>query len=488
MTPERKGTRGLAAIGAALALFLLTAVLGPSAFVPALPGAAGAPPFSLNARPPGTLLVVLVVLGVAAGAAGLALCLAALRRGWRVPASRLVGAGLLVAAAFAFLPPVGSTDHLNYAAYGRMAATGHDPYATRASDLPHDPVINAVQEWQDTPSVYGPVATAGQALASWVGGDSVKTTVFVLSLLNLAAFAVAALVLHRTARDDTARLRAALLWTCNPLMLFHLMAGAHNDVQAVAPMVAALAAFRAGPGWALLTGALVGTGTAIKLPAALVGGGPAWCLLRARRWPSLAALFAAAGAVAAAAFPPAGPHVFDQLRAASNMVSLATPWHLLDSLIHNRAVIKVGWVALMLALAWLLYHALPRDPLGDAAGRERREGRRVAAALVLAWLFAAPYELPWYDGFGWAVLALLPASRMDQIMLVRTAVFSLAYLPARDPELVGLPEALRWFLPSVVRSVIVPVLLTGVLVYLVRWCLAERRRAAPPASAAAPRG
>ncbi|WP_345116552.1 iron chelate uptake ABC transporter family permease subunit, partial [Streptomyces drozdowiczii] len=80
------------------------------------------------------------------GAAGLALCLTALRRGWRVPASRLVGAGLLVAAAFAFLPPVGSTDHLNYAAYGRMAATGHDPYATRASDLPHDPVINAVQE------------------------------------------------------------------------------------------------------------------------------------------------------------------------------------------------------------------------------------------------------------------------------------------------------------------------------------------------------
>ncbi|MEV4254819.1 polyprenol phosphomannose-dependent alpha 1,6 mannosyltransferase MptB, partial [Spirillospora sp. NPDC049652] len=258
---RRLGSAGLAGIGISLACFLLTALLGPSVFQPVLPGGAGEPPFSLTAHPSPYLVIGLVAAATALGAGGLLACFLAVRRGWRVRALPLVAGGMLVAAAFAFMPPTGSADHLNYASYGRMAVTGHDPYATTASDVPHDPVIGAAEEWRRTASVYGPVATAGQALASWIGGDSVRLTVFVLSLENLAAFGLTALILYRTARDGAGRLRSALLWTCNPLVLFHLVGGGHNDVLAVPAMIAGLVlCTRAagGPGRALLGGVLLG--------------------------------------------------------------------------------------------------------------------------------------------------------------------------------------------------------------------------------------
>lgn len=100
----------------------------------------------------------------------------------------------------AFLPPSGSADHLNYAAYGRLVTLGQDPYAITPATLPGDPVTGAVEEWAGVTSVYGPVATAVQALASLVGGDSVRLTVFVMAVVNAATFIGTALLLHRFAR------------------------------------------------------------------------------------------------------------------------------------------------------------------------------------------------------------------------------------------------------------------------------------------------
>ncbi|MFI0448272.1 hypothetical protein [Actinomadura sp. 6N118] len=505
--PRSLGTAGLISIGGSVGCFLLTALLGPSAMEPALPGEPGQPPYSLTVHPSPYLVIGLVVVGIVAGVAGLGLCFTAVQRGWRPRPFPLLIAGLLVTAAFTLAPPIGSSDHLNYAAYGRMAATGHDPYTTQAVDLSGDPVIGAVEEWRTTPSVYGPIATAQEAFASWIGGGSMRLTVFVLSFTNALAFVITAVILYRSAGGPQRRLRGVLLWTCNPLLLFHLVAGAHNDVLAIAPMVAAVALYSASRGRkgavgvlrVLATGALVGAGAAIKLPAALVGGGPAWVLARRAvrgrgvrgrvdgLWGvdrgallRLVALFGAAGGVALVAFTLAGPHAFDQLERASNMVSFATPWHLVDMLLGKggqRTIIKIGFFALTVALVWLLARGLPR-------GGDVEESRRIAAALVLAWLFAAPYELPWYDGFGWAVLAFLPWSRFDWILLAHTGALSLAYLPARDPKLIGLPGGLSWLF-TVVRPVVIPLVLTGLLIVLVREC---RRSGSPaPAPGCSPR-
>ncbi len=484
----RAGAAGLVLIAAALLGTVVAALLGPSLFEPALPG--GGPPFSLDVRPAPHLMVALVAGSLTAGAAGLALCLLAARRGWSVAARPLLLTGLLIAAVLAFLPPIGSSDHLNYAAYGRMAVTGHDPYATTTADLPHDPVAGAAEEWRTTPSVYGPVATAGQALASWLGGDSARLTVFLLSVLNALAFAATALLLHRTARDGRGRTRAALLWTCNPLVMYQLVAGAHNDLWAVAPMVAALAVFAGRPTLArtLLTGVFVGIGAAVKLPAALVGGGPAWALLRRRAYGRLAALFAGAGVVAAVAYGLAGPRVLDRTRQASEMVSWATPWHLVDVyLTGDRDVVKYAAVAVALLLALLLYRGLP-----VTADVPRDDHRRVAAALLIGWVCTAPYVLPWYDGYGWALLALLPLSRIDGVFLAHTFALSLAYLPARGPKIIGLPDDLHW-LTAVVRAQVIPWVLTAVVLAFALLCLRgpgnrAPRTAAPRRSSAARRG
>jgi hypothetical protein len=475
--PVRAGVAGLGGIGASLVCFLATALLGPSAMQPALPGTPGQPPYALDTHPSPYLVIGLVAAGVLVGAAGLGLCLYAVRGGWSCSPRPLLVAGLLVAAAFVFLPPVGSGDHLNYAAYGRMAVTGHDPYATAARDLPGDPIAGAVESpWREEPSIYGPIATGQEALASWIGGDSVRLTVFVLSLTNALAFALVGIVLYRIGAGG--RLRSVLLWTGNPLLLFHLVSGAHNDVLAIAAAVCALAVFRASSTpRSLASGALVGAGIAIKLPAGLVGGGPAWTLLRklvsrrpeseatsanARRRTALLRLVALSGAalvVAVAGYTLAGAHAFDQVRRASRSVSFATPWHLFDVALgkgSQRPVIQALSLVLLAGLAVLLARALPGD----------QDDRRVAAALVIAWLFATPYALPWYDGLGWALLALLPWSAFDALMLARTAALSLAYLPARDPQVVSLPDNLSWLF-TVVRPSVIPWVLTAILVALV---------------------
>ena len=233
-----------------MAFTFVVAVAGPSVMEPVLPGRAGSPPWSLDLHPSPYLAVSLTAAGLAAGTLGLVLVLRAVRGGWSVPARAVLVAGLLAAAALTLVPPFGSSDHLSYAAYGRMLVTGHNPYTTTPAQLAAlgDPVARAVQDWSGTPSVYGPLATAIQGLASLAGGTSVRLTVFVLGLANLAAFAVTALLLHRMTRHDPAQqLRAALLWACNPLLLQVLVAGAHVDGQAVVFGVAAVAVMF-GPG------------------------------------------------------------------------------------------------------------------------------------------------------------------------------------------------------------------------------------------------
>ena len=71
--------------------------------------------------------------------------------------------------------------------------------------------------------------------------------------------------------------------------------------------------------------------------------------------------------------------------------------------------------------------------------------------------------LPWYDGLGWALIALLPWSRLDWLLLARTSALAFGYLPART---IVMPAGLGW-LRTVVRMGITPVALLAVIVALV---------------------
>jgi hypothetical protein len=91
----------------------------------------------------------------------------------------------------------------------------------------------------------------------------------------------------------------------------------------------------------------------------------------------------------------------------------------------------------------------------------------LASAMVLAvafaWLLAWPYVLPWYDSLGWALLALLPRSRLDWLLLARTTALAFGYLPARG---ITLPAGLGW-LETVVRTAVTPAALLAIVVVLV---------------------
>jgi len=521
------GTAGLIAIGASVACTFAVAVAGPSVMEPVLPGGPGTPPWSLGLHPSPYLAVGLTAAGLAVGALGLVLVLRAVRGGWSVPARAVLVAGLLAAAALTLVPPFGSSDHLSYAAYGRMLVTGHDPYTTTPAQLAAagDPVARAVQDWSGSPSVYGPLATAIQGLASLAGGTSVRLTVFALGLANLAAFAVTALLLHRMTRHDPARqLRAALLWACNPVLLQVLVAGAHVDAQAVVFGVAAVAVCAGGvdrppvPSWprAAAAGVLVGLGFAVKVTIALVGLGLAIALVLqlGRGWRRLVPLLAALGTgfavTAGAAVAIGGPAMLRQSSRASDMVSIGSPWRVIRTVIHLAVtgtaatdIVKAGAAALAVVLAVLLIRGLP----GAATWRELSAGpgpgvyAGVTFALALAWLFAWPYVLPWYDALAWALLPLVPlvpgaafagAEGLTWLLLARTAALGFGYLPARQAD-AALPPGLGWLQP-VIRHGVTPAVLAAATAWLVVLMVRNRSTAAgrrvrqdlPPEASEAP--
>jgi hypothetical protein len=497
----KAGPAGLAATGASIGLTILVALLGPSAMEPPLAGRPGQPPYSLVVHPSPHLVVALAAAALTLGTLGLGLCMYAARRGWAPPAAALAGAGIAAAAVLVALPPFGSADHLSYAAYGRMLVTGHDPYAAGPNVLGHDPVGRAVQDWRTTPSVYGPLATAGQALASLIGGTSPRLTVFVISLLNLAAFAGAGLLLHRLARGDRGRqLRAALLWTLNPLLLYELVAGAHVDTQAAVFIIAAVAVFGSaapdgsarwhGVARYAAAGALAGLGVAVKLTAALAGGGLAWTARHRWRW--LAGLAAGFAAAAGAAVAAGGPHVLRQVAAGGSFVSIGSPWRAVRTALRAVAgegmagtLVSAGSVILALALLVLLLRGLPGPQPVDGTDSGARCGRAAGAAgtqtaataalaCTLAWLFAWPYVLPWYDALAWALLPLVAWSWADWLLLGRTAALAFGYLPAIAHPAVPLPAGLGW-LQSVVRTVVTPTVLAALTVALVVACATGTR-------------
>jgi hypothetical protein len=538
-SPDRAGQLGLAFSAASIALTFAVAVLGPSVMEPALPGRPGQPPWSFAASPSPYLVVAMAAVALAAGTAGLALTMSAARRGWSVPPRLILTAGIILAAALALVPPFGSSDHLSYAAYGRMVITGHNPYTTTPAALARlgDPVARAVQDWRTSPSDYGSLATAGQALASLIGGTSARLTVFVLSLLNVTAFAVTGLLLHRLARGDRARqLRAGLLWTANPLLLQVLVAGAHVDSQAIVFCVGALSVFAlripngshpASPARLALAaagaGALIGLGFAVKPTMILAGAGLAiacavgWGRQRQSRpsaaggpppWREPALLL---GGLAAGFGLTAGASVavwgISSLRPglrAGSFVSIGSPWRGVRAALSLATgepiaedAVKTAAIVLAVVLLVLLVRSIrglePAAGPGavpaaaDLAAAEPARASLAAAdlaavdltgrpdmvpatlawaavfAVAFAWLLAWPYVLPWYDALGWALIALLPWSRLDWLLLARTSALAFGYLPARG---ITMPAGLGW-LRTVVRTGITPVVLLAVIVALV---------------------
>jgi len=448
-------------------LLLLVAAAGPSAAKPGLGPRGWAPadlPIALSSAVVTAILWTAYLLGALAVALGMSRGLGSgpgsgpesgpesgRRWSWSWPAAVrspwwswlwpvALGALALLTA------PIGSADHTNYAAYGRIEAQGGDPYLVAPVTWAggSDPVTSAVEPpWRMTPSVYGPFGTALQTLSSLVGQDNLRQTVWAWQVLIVAAWLLVRFLLRRMAADDVARTRVDLLWTANPLIFGVAVLGAHIDLIATALALTAVSLAARRPWFAgLVLGATVST----KITYGIVGLAIVWSWRSMDPRPlarNLIALAASSLAVFVSLHLWAGPHVFDQLRKAGTGVSLATAWRPVVNLLSAvtpldaaRMAVSAGSVVAVIVLAWLL-SGLARSSSNTEQSQqipiEKRTRSAMTATFVLgtAYVLGAPYALPWYDTLTWATLPILLAAPLDGILLARLTVMAMAYVPGR---------------------------------------------------------
>ena len=485
----RLGRVALACIGSSLLIMIAVSAAGPSKAVVSLPRAGLGPPWWIALHPAAWLVTVALWAAALAGAGGVAAGLVAARRGWRPPVKMLVAGALAAAAVLAVLPPAGSTDTLDYAAYGRMVAIGHDPYVMTPQQLrlSGDPVGAAAPiPWETKHSLYGPLATIEQGTAAILGGTSAARITFWLKVWNALAFALVVLALDRLLRaDPAARVRAHMLWSLNPLLLWGLVAAGHVDTVAAAVGFLALALVSpalVGRGEAggkpsvlagLAAGAMVGMAADIKITFVLFGLGIALAARRSVR----TVLAAGAGALAVLVpsylwfGPPAVAVLFyrDASATSDNFYQLfSRPF----GLIRPPDLLLVAAV-LLVVTGWLLLRRLPGGPPGWPAIRP-------ALALSLAWLLVWPYQRPWYDAMVFCLLALFPASRLDWPVLARLGAGTLYSIPGMPGPL----PAMFFGLLPVEQRLLVPLVRLAALLAVITLCLTgawqARRRAGSP--------
>ena len=449
------GWLAAAAIAASVLIMIVISAAGPSAAVPAVNGAGTAtagPPWWHELHLTATVVTVSLWAAMALGCAGVIAGLVAVARGARPPVRPVLAAAFLAVAVLTVLPPAGSTDAISYAASGRTAVTGHSPYVMTPLQLQRsgDPVGRQIPareippSWMNAVSVYGPVATAAEWGAAGLGGNSLARITFWLKLEEALAFAAVILALDRLLRRNPGmRLRAHLLWSVNPLLLWEIVAGGHIDGLAAVFGLLGIAALRARAphagtapraaarlSGAALAGLLIGVATAIKVEYALLGLAVAWACRRSFR--ALGAAAAGFLAVAVPAYLAAGTPAVRVLVTRSAGVTWDTMYQLFWRPVLGYTQFSVWSSPPHLELiAYLLFAAVA--VLALLRFPDRVPGRPAVApalALSLAWLFVTAFQRPWYDVMAVSLLALYPASWLDGVVLVRLFAGATVYAQA----------------------------------------------------------
>ena len=187
---------------------------------------------------------------------------------------RVVG-GLIVVfvLAFACAPVLLSHDAFSYVDYARLGVRhGLDPYVNAPDAAPADPAFAHVT-WTETPSAYGPLFTLATYPLAWLPiwlAVAILKAVAAISVLGLA-WVVSRLAIWRGV--DPAR--AAAFVALNPLVLVHVVGGAHNDglmmLLAMLAVAALLAGREASAGAALLAAIAIKAAAAFLAPFAFLG-------------------------------------------------------------------------------------------------------------------------------------------------------------------------------------------------------------------------
>ncbi|QUC59887.1 polyprenol phosphomannose-dependent alpha 1,6 mannosyltransferase MptB [Streptomyces sp. A2-16] len=360
----------------------------------------------------------------------------------RRPGTReLMGVLVIWSIPLLLAPPLFSRDVYSYLAQGAMADAHLDVYSHGPALLGGPLADEVAPMWRHTAAPYGPVFLGVASALAKASRGELPAGLFGMRLVALLGVALMATALPRLARHSGADPAAALwLGALNPLVLLHLVAGAHNDAVMLGllglGLVAALGR------WPILGAVLVTLASLVKAPAAL--GLAAIVVLRVRagdrppRAVLTAAVSAAATTVAATAVAGTGYGWIGALntpvssgnwaltsllgratgalleRLGSDLAPLALPfWHALGVM---TAVAVIGCI-------WLRLRPRPVYALGLSLA--------VVAAL-------GPAIRPWYALWGlFLIAAAAPSASVRHRLAAVTGVLALATLPSGSPADAG---------------------------------------------------
>jgi hypothetical protein len=197
---------------------------------------------------------------------------------WKAPGlgRRVVwGLILVLVAGFAIAPVLLSHDAYSYVDYARLGVRhGLDPYVHPPQAAPGDPAYAEVT-WTEATSAYGPLFTLLTYPLAWL---PVGFAVAALKAIGaLSVLGIAALTARIAAWRGADPLRAAAFVALNPLVLVHVVGGAHNDALTMLFAMLAITAIlssreRAG-GAALVAAIATKLSAGVLTPFALIATG-----------------------------------------------------------------------------------------------------------------------------------------------------------------------------------------------------------------------
>ena len=320
-----------------------------------------------------------------------------------------IGAVVGLHVVFLLAPPLLSHDVFSYIAYARLGVANHlNPYTHAPLDIPQDPGFTHAGSI-DAVSAYGPIFTLltyplsplGVPAAFWI----LKT---VAALSSLGIVWLVWRIAQRLGRDPFG---PALAVGLNPLVLVHVVGGAHNEALTLLVTMAGVALWL-GP--RSTTGvAVAGLAAGIKASAAIPI--PYLALAdRAQAPKRIAAALAAGVGVALIGLAAFGTHALDALNLIGDNQDRTSKFsvpHQVANLTGNPDAVRAlfGLVAVAVA-AWLLW----RTWKGTVEPLTAIGWTTFAVLIGSAWL------VPWY------ILWLLPfaALSIDRRLHVATLALS----------------------------------------------------------------
>ncbi|MCQ9342271.1 alpha-(1-_6)-mannopyranosyltransferase A [Corynebacterium kozikiae] len=348
-----------------------------------------------------------------------------------------------------FAAPIMSRDIYSYLMQGTLLRDGFDAYTQGPAVNPGPLLTEVSQDWRNTTTPYGPLHLwLGEAITS-VTGDNITAGVVIFKVLSVGGFALIAWSVAAIAKHlGMDPVWALWLGVANPVMVFHLVGGMHNESMMVGLVMLGLY-------WALRgrfypAVAVIAVAMALKVTAAFSLPFVVWIAVRRHKqrtfgWFMAYALSGAALTIAMLALityasgaswgwiaaltgnskvinPLAFPSLFAGL--VSQVGSLFVEPFPYNSVLQVTRTVSMGLMALGCVAAWWWGRNSQVQAL-----------RGTAVAYLVAFFFNA-VTLPWYYASILPLLGLIaPSKRVQQIAIILSVAIGMAFTGSGNHQL-----------------------------------------------------